>query len=165
VVAVVADTDVSWHRITLPKASAARQRAALAGVLEEQLLDEPEALHLAVAPDAVGGRSTWVAVLDKAWFSGELRALEKAGVQVDRAVPVSWPEDTPLGHFSSPFGADAAAPMQLTWSDANGVAAISVQGRWRGRCSLDGLRSPRAGPRTRPWPPRPSAGSAPACWF
>ncbi len=128
VVAVVADTDVSWHRITLPKASAARQRAALAGVLEEQLLDEPEALHLAVAPDAAGGRSTWVAVLDKAWFSGELQALEKAGVQVDRAVPVSWPEDTPLGHFSSAFGADAAAPMQLTWSDANGVAAISVQG-------------------------------------
>ena len=26
------------------------------------------------------------------------------------------------------FGADAGAPMQLTWSDANGVAAIGVQG-------------------------------------
>ena len=97
-------------------------------MLEEQLLDEPEALHLAVAPDAAGGRSSWVAVLDKTWFASELKALEKAGVQVDRAVPASWPEDTPLGHFSAPFGTDAGAPMQLTWSDANGVAAIGVQG-------------------------------------
>lgn len=128
VVVVVADTDLSWHRIKLPKAPAARLRAAIAGVLEEQLLDEPEALHLAVAPDAAGGRSSWVAVIDKAWFAGELRALEKAGVQVDRAVPVSWPEDTPLGHFSAASGADAGAPMQLTWSDADGVAAIGVQG-------------------------------------
>ena len=128
VVVVVADTDVSWHRITLPKAPAARLREAIAGVLEEQLLDEPDALHLAVAPDAAGGRSGWVAVLDKAWLAGELKALEKAGVQVDRAVPVSWPEDTPLGHFSAPFGTDAGAPMQLTWSDASGVAAISVNG-------------------------------------
>ena len=66
--------------------------------------------------------------IDKAWFSAELRALEKAGVQVERAVPVAWPEDTPMGHFSAPFGADAGAPMQLTWSDASGVAAIGVQG-------------------------------------
>ena len=34
VVAVLADADVAWHRITLPKAPAARLRAALTGVLE-----------------------------------------------------------------------------------------------------------------------------------
>ena len=128
VVLVLADTDVSWHRITVPKAPVARQRAALAGVLEDQLLDDPAAMHLALAPGAVGGQSAWVAAIDKAWFASELRALEKAGVQVERAVPLSWPEDTPLGHFSAAFGADAGAPMQLTWSDANGVAAIGVQG-------------------------------------
>jgi general secretion pathway protein L len=128
VVLVLADTDVSWHRITVPKAPPARLRAAIAGVLEEQLLDDPGAMHLALAPGASGGQSAWVAALDKAWFAAELRALERAGVQVERAVPVSWPEDTPLGHFSAAFGADAGAPMQLTWSDANGVAAISVQG-------------------------------------
>ena len=128
VVLVLADTDVSWHRITVPKAPVARQRAAVAGVLEDQLLDDPAAMHLALAPGAVGGQSAWVAAIDKAWFASELRALEKAGVQVERAVPLSWPEDTPLGHFSAAFGADAGAPMQLTWSDANGVAAIGVQG-------------------------------------
>jgi general secretion pathway protein L len=128
VVLVLADTDVSWHRITVPKAPPARLRAAIAGVLEEQLLDEPAAMHLALAPGANGGQPAWVAALDKAWFAGELRALERAGVQVERAVPISWPEDTPMGHFSAAFGADAGAPMQLTWSDANGVAAIGVQG-------------------------------------
>jgi len=128
VVLVLADTDISWHRITVPKAPAARQRAAVAGVLEDQLLDDPAAMHLALAPGAVGGQSAWVAAIDRAWFASELRALEKAGVQVERAVPLSWPEDTPLGHFSGAFGADAGAPMQLTWSDANGVAAIGVQG-------------------------------------
>jgi general secretion pathway protein L len=128
VVAVLADTDVSWHRITVPKAPAARLSAAIAGVLEEQLLEEPRSMHLALAPGAVGGQSAWVAAVDKAWLTAELRALEKAGLHVERAVPMSWPEDTPMGHFSAAFGADASAPMQLTWSDANGVAAISVSG-------------------------------------
>jgi general secretion pathway protein L len=128
VVLVLADTDVSWHRINVPKAPPARQRAAIAGVLEEQLLDEPAAMHLALAPGAVGGQSAWVAAVDKAWLTAELRTLEKAGVQIERVVPVSWPEDTPMGHFSAAFGTDAGAPMQLTWSDANGVASISVQG-------------------------------------
>lgn len=128
VVVVVADTDVSWHRITVPKAPAARLRAALASVLEDQLLGEPDAVHLALAPGASGGHSAWVAVLDKAWFVGALATLEQAGIRVDRAVPMAWPEDTPLGHFCCAFGADASAPMQLTWSDAAGVAAISVQG-------------------------------------
>ena len=128
VVVVLADTDVSWHRITLPKAPAARLSAAIAGVLEEQLLEDPGAMHLAVAPGASGGQSGWVAAVDKAWLATELRALEKAGLHAERVVPMSWPEDTPMGHFSAPFSADAGAPMQLTWSDASGVAAINVQG-------------------------------------
>lgn len=127
-VLVLADTDVSWHRMQVPKAPAARLRAAVAGVLEEQLLEEPDALHLALAPGAAAGQSAWVAAVDKAWFAAQLRTFEKLGVPVDRAVPLSWPEDTPLGHFWAPFGADAGASMQLTWSDASGVAAIGVQG-------------------------------------
>jgi general secretion pathway protein L len=128
VVAVVADTDVSWHRINLPKAPVSRLRAAVAGVIEEQLLDDPGAIHLALAPGAVGGQQAWVAAIDKAWLRAELLALEKAGLHVERAVPMSWPEDTPMGHFSAAFGADPGAPMQLTWSDTHGVAAIGVAG-------------------------------------
>ena len=50
VIAAVQEADVAWHRITLPKSPAARLRAALVGVLEDALLDDADAVHLAVAP-------------------------------------------------------------------------------------------------------------------
>jgi general secretion pathway protein L len=127
-VAVVSDADVSWHRITVPKAPAPRLRAAIAGVLEEQLLEDAESLHFALAPKAAPGQSGWVAVVDKAWLKAELSALDKAGIPVERVVPVAWPEDTPLGHFGAPQGDDAGAPMRLTWSDRNGVTTMVVHG-------------------------------------
>src|SRR3954454_8194831 len=65
VVAVVADADVGWHRITMPKAPAARLRAALSGVLEESLLDDDEAIHFALPPQTAAGQPAWVAVLNK----------------------------------------------------------------------------------------------------
>ena len=60
VVLVLADADVAWHRVVLPKAPAARLRAALAGTIEEALLDDPERVQLAVAPGAVPGQPAWV---------------------------------------------------------------------------------------------------------
>ncbi len=127
-VVVLADGDVSWHRIAVPKAPASRLRAAISGVLEEHLLDDTEAVHFALAPDLSGGHSGWVAVVDKAWLKAELGALDKAGQVVERAVPLSWPDEMPLGHFSAAFGDDAAAPMQLTWSDGKGVMRLGVNG-------------------------------------
>src|SRR5664280_2785029 len=76
VTAVVREADVSWHRITLPKAPAARLRAALVGVLEEALLEDAESVHLAIAPLVAAGQTTWVAALDRAWLQDELAALQ-----------------------------------------------------------------------------------------
>src|SRR6185437_5557584 len=89
VIAVVREADVSWHRITLPKAPAARLRAALVGVLEEALLEDAASVHLAVAPLAAAGQPTWVAAIDRAWLQDELAALQRAGVFVDRVVPMA----------------------------------------------------------------------------
>jgi general secretion pathway protein L len=127
-VVVLSDSDVSWHRIAVPKAPGARLRAAISGVLEEQLLDDAEAVHLALAPGLAGGQTGWVAAVDKAWLKAELGALDKAGVIVERAAPICWPEDAPLGHFSAAFGDDPSAAMQLTWSDAKGVMCLGVNG-------------------------------------
>ncbi len=127
-IVVLADTDVSWHRIAIPKAPSGRLRAAIAGVLEEQLLDDADGLHFSLAPGLAGGQTGWVGVIDKAWLKGELIALDKAGVSVERAVPMSWPDEMPLGHFSAAFGDDAGAPMQLTWADAKGVICLGVNG-------------------------------------
>ena len=130
VIAVIADSDVSWHRINLPKAPAARLRAALVGVLEESLLTDADEVHLAVAPQAAAGQPTWIAACDKAWLAAELAALESAQVVVERVVPSSWPDDPPSAHF---FEADEhvgarADNIALAWSDSDGVACMRLEG-------------------------------------
>src|SRR4051794_16730190 len=93
IIAVLADSDVSWHRITLPKAPGARMRAALTGVLEDALLDEVDAVHLALAPGATAGQLTWVAAVDRAWLRSQIAVLQRARVFVDRVVPMVWPDE------------------------------------------------------------------------
>src|SRR5437867_908622 len=115
VIAVLADADVSWHRITLPKAPATRLRAALVGVLEEHLLDDEDALHLAVAPQATAGQATWIAAVHKPWLAAELAALEAANIRIERVVPSSWPDDPPSAHFSRPRKAPARRPTTSRW--------------------------------------------------
>lgn len=78
---------LSWHRVALPKVGAARWRAALDGLLEDRLLQEPSALHMALAPGARGGDTVWVAVADKSWLQGWLLRLAEAGRAVGRVVP------------------------------------------------------------------------------
>lgn len=161
VVAVLADADVSWHRITLPKAPAARLRAALVGVLEEALLDDVESVHLAVAPGATAGQPTWVAAVDKQWLRGELAALEKADVFVDRVVPSSWPDDPPCGHFAE-AGSDAFDSPEgvvLHWAHADGVAGLRLQG------GLARALVPRPAPAGTRWSATPGAASAAEQWL
>ena len=130
VIAALRDADVSWHRIVLPKAPAPRLRAALVGVLEEALLDDPDTVHLAVAPLAIPGQPAWIAAVDKAWLQRELAALQRAGVFVDRVVPMSWPDDPPAGHFdiAQPGEAGSSHGVALTWASADGVATVRLDG-------------------------------------
>lgn len=128
VVAVLADADTSWHRIALPKAPTARLRAALVGVLEEALLDDPEAVHLALAPGATAGQPTWVAAADRRWLRSELGALEAADIRVERVAPMAWPDDPPVGHFFEAAGSAGNAETLLSWAHADGVACVRLNG-------------------------------------
>jgi general secretion pathway protein L len=127
VVAVLDPADVAFHRLTCPKAPATRLRAALAGMLEEQVLDEVDQLHLSLAPDARPGEDTWVAAIDRAWLTAELAALESVGVVVDRVVPGLWPDAQAHGHFHVPLDDDKPKTL-LTWADAQGVSTWPLQG-------------------------------------
>ncbi len=161
IIAVVRDADVAWHRITLPKAPAARLRAALSGVLEEALLDDADGVHLAVAPLAVAGQPTWVAAIDKAWLQEELGRLEKAGVFVDRVVPAAWPDDPPVGHFNAPALGEhgSSAGVTLTWAHADGVATLRVDG------GLARAIVPNPAPPTTRWSASPTAAVAAEQWL
>lgn len=127
VVAVLAPADVAFHRLTCPKAPAAKMRAALAGMLEEQVLDEVDDLHLSLAPDARAGELSWVAAIDRDWLTAELTALESAGVVVDRVVPGLWPDAQAHGHFHVPYDDDKPKTL-LTWADDQGVCTWPLQG-------------------------------------
>jgi general secretion pathway protein L len=132
VVAWLGPTDVSWHRITLPRAPASKLRAALVGLLEEQLLDDEQAVHLAIAPQATAGSPTWVAAVHKRWLVQHLEQLEKAGAFVERVVPALWPDDPATGHFfaASDAADGSSAQTWLAYSDANGVRCARMAGTW-----------------------------------
>lgn len=130
VVAWLSPTDVSWHRVTLPKAPASKLRAALAGVLEEQLLDDEDAVHLAVAPGASTGSPSWVAAMHKQWLVQHLTALEKAGAFVERVVPAVWPGDLAQGHFftASDAADGSSAQTWVAYGDQDGVRCLRMAG-------------------------------------
>ncbi len=90
VVVVVPAPALSWHRVELPAGlhkQPARLQAALAGVLEDRLLDDPASLHMALQPDWKNAMQPWVAVCDRAWLTAHLQALESTGLTVHRIVP------------------------------------------------------------------------------
>ena len=125
VVLVLAATDVSWHRVLIPKAAAARLPAALAGVLEERLLDDEAAVHLALAPGAVGGQEGWVAATHGPRLTAALAALEAGGLTVNRVACLAAPPGPQWrGHFSSPrHAADAAEEAADQAADQSAMRA------------------------------------------
>jgi general secretion pathway protein L len=102
VVALVPAQLLSWHRVSLPTGSvprglggervSARLRAILEGLLEDDLLDEPAQLHLALQPQASSDAVVWVAACDRAWLTAALNALADAGQPVRRIVPEFTPQ-------------------------------------------------------------------------
>jgi general secretion pathway protein L len=127
-VAVLADNDVGWQRIAVPKAPPNRLRAALGGVIEDALLDEPEALHLALEPEATAGSPAWVAVVERAWLEGELELIERGGTMIDRVVPMLWPGEVPQGHFFDAASEGAAPAPAIAMADANGIVCLPLAG-------------------------------------
>ena len=125
VIAVAAAADVSWQRVQLPRAGR-QMRAALAGVLEETLLEDPEDLHFAIEPEAAGGDRAWVAITSMRWLADQLAQLEAAQVFVDSVVPLARPELLPRGHFHS--SDSDPQRMLLSWSGPDGVAELLLEG-------------------------------------
>jgi general secretion pathway protein L len=120
-VVVVPVTALSWQQVVLPPGIGPRHprlRPVLQSLLEDRLLDDPDALHLALAPNASAERPAWVAVCDRAWLRQHLHALEAAGHPISRIVPELAPHDAPL-HLHV-LGAPDAAQLVLSGSAISG---------------------------------------------
>ena len=99
VLALVPAQALSWHRVNLPAGlhnQTARRQAALQGLLEDRLLDDPSTLHMALAPDWQRSTQPWVAVCEREWLSAHLQALDSAGLTVHRIVPEFAPTSETL---------------------------------------------------------------------
>jgi general secretion pathway protein L len=92
VVLVAPAPALSWHRVRLPPVATNRMRAALAGLLEEHLLDDPAQLAFALAPGRTADGEALVVVCDKAWLQSALELFEQAQRPVSRVVPAYAPE-------------------------------------------------------------------------
>lgn len=142
VVVVVPATELAWHRPVCPKAPANRLRAALGGLMEEQLLADDEQVHLALAPGHSPGQPTWLAALDKPWLKAQLDRLQAADLVVDRVVP-AWapalgPAAEPALHVFTQEDATEPGQAWIALSDADqalclplaGSLAHGLQARW-----------------------------------
>lgn len=135
---------LSWHVVALPRGVgpySPRLRAVLDSLLEEHLLDEPDQVHLALAPSPLAGDlapadSTtvdktvryWVAACDKSWLQSHIHALESVGIEVDRILPEFDPNPSPeadpvklhlLGELAQPM-------LVATGSAVAGVVLLPV---------------------------------------
>ena len=86
---------LSWHKVTLPPSVGSRQTLVLNSLLEDHLLQEPQTMHLALAPGASAnlrhGGKVLVAACDKTWLEQTLERLEQHGCTLQRLVPELHP--------------------------------------------------------------------------
>lgn len=172
-VAIVAARHLSWHHVqcpagVLPGATAAdpmgaRLRNVLVGLLEDRLLDEPEALHFALQPPPYAAEGVWVAVCDRAALAQAVQQLAAQGHVVHRLVP----ECPPSAQGASPLWLTGSADApQALWADAQGVHQwplpatathasawpAPVQAQWQAQHSTHG--TVRAEPAVAAWAER-----------
>lgn len=160
VVALVPPQCLSWHQVSVPRAPAAKLRAALASLLEERLLDDIDTLHLALAPTAQAGETAWVCACDRAWLQGWLAQLEAAGRPVDRIapqfapLPVRTEGGTPQHHLLGP----ADAPLHVL-TDTQGVHLRAWSTADAGAARADAAQPLDEGDAPGPWMVEPAVAA------
>ena len=171
VVAVVPAQAVAWHRPLAPRAPANRLRAALGGMLEEQLLVDDDSVHLALAPRMVAGEPVWVAALHKPWLQAQLAALAASGVVVDRLVPAAAPllgvpatadkatSAAPTGHFFTALDPGGAEATWLALQDEDSAVCLPLAG------GLARQLQARWSARSATWSATPAATAAAEHWL
>jgi len=105
VVLLVAAADVTMLHVKAPPLSGARLKAALPGLVEEQVLGDPADCVLTAAPvvSADGVRS--VAVVQRSWLEPQVRAMLALGARAVTAIPAQLCLPISPGQVSGAIGA------------------------------------------------------------
>lgn len=142
---IIPASHLSWHRLQLPKMAASRWKAALNGLLEDRLLDPPEAFHFALEPGFQAGnpQAQWVAACHRQVLQGLLTRLQEAGRTVVRILPEIVPTDTtcawaheqdqqpwlsmsgPMGVWSCPLSTETSLQNLRSWLESSPPSEVS----------------------------------------
>lgn len=132
-VALVPGHCISWHRVQLPRGVLPRTlagdpmnprlRSVLDGLLEDRLLDEPTAVHMALQPQPQADSPVWVAVCAQQELGQALEQLAAQGHVAQRLVP-EW---EPGSDDSTLWLTGTAEAPQAHWSDDDGVHSWRLQ--------------------------------------
>lgn len=125
VVLVAPARALSWHCVRLPPVAAGRTGAALAGLLEDHLLDDPAQLAFALVPGRTADGLALVAACDKAWLRAALQLFEQARRPVSRVVPEYAP-DGPASEAVQLHVVGTAQEASLVVVDARGATCLPL---------------------------------------
>lgn len=113
-VLLVPPNRLSWHRVNLPPVPPRRVPAALAGLLEDHLLDDPAQTAFALQPGARTAGSRLVAACDRGWLQSLIDGAAERRLRLTRVAPAFAPA---LGD---------AARSDLVRDTADGPQAIRI---------------------------------------
>ena len=121
VVLLLAASDVTLLRMAVPPLSASKLKAALPGLVEEQVLGDPADCVLAAGPADAEGQRT-VAVVQRAWLEVLVKALVAQGAHSVSAVPAQLCLPYQPGAVSAALDAgDAGLELTLRRSQHEGL--------------------------------------------
>ncbi len=82
---IVAASDVTLLNMAVPPLSPEKLKLALPALVENSIISDPVTCHIVAGTDIQGVRR--VAVIDRAWLSTMISAVQKLGVKVSHAYP------------------------------------------------------------------------------
>ncbi len=106
VVLLLAAADVTLLQVKTPPLSNARLKAALPSLVEEQVLGDPEDCVLVAAPAVLDDGMRTIAVTQRAWLEGLVKALLAQGARTVAAVPAQLCLPLAPGNVSGAIDAD-----------------------------------------------------------
>jgi general secretion pathway protein L len=131
VVLLLAAADVTLLQVKTPPLSAARLKAALPSLVEEQVLGDPEDCVLVAAPAQTDDGMRTIAVTQRAWLESIVKALLVQGARTVSAVPSQLCLPLAPGNVSGAIDADGITLRHGLYQGMGlavaGSAAVALQ--------------------------------------